>query len=144
MPTPGAASFATPSAAEVAAGELVRVTLHVVVPRELRHAVIDDPLPAGLESVNVNLATEAQTHGAANGYDALFTHRELRDDRVVLYAPKLRAGLYRRTYLARATTPGRYGAPSARGEGMYAPEIFGSTPATLFTVVPPIGGVATK
>jgi uncharacterized protein YfaS (alpha-2-macroglobulin family) len=137
------ASFAAGSAKEIAAGDLVRVTLHIAVSGTLEHAVVDDPLPAGLEAVNLALSTEGSSDDPAPK-DGLFTHRELRDDRVVLYAPKLRPGLYRRTYLARATTPGRFGAPSLRAEGMYRPEVAGSTAAGMLTVVPPAGGVAAK
>ena len=144
-PESGMADFSIASVPELAAGELVRVTLHMMVPRKLEHAVIDDPLPAGLEAVNVALATEARA--SADGEEAtdlLFTHRELRDDRVVLYAPMLKPGLYRRVYLARATTPGTFGAPSVRGEGMYHPEVFGSTPATELRIIAPVSGVAAK
>jgi hypothetical protein len=109
----------------------------------MEHVVVDDPLPAGLEAVNVALATEAK-EGAEPGRDHLFTHRELRDDRVVLYARKLAPGLYRRTYLARATTPGRFGVPALRGEAMYRPEWSGSTAAATLTVAPPAGGVASR
>lgn len=143
-PSPGSAGLSTPSSLEAAAGEMVKVTLHVAVPKALAHAVVDDALPAGLEAVNLNLATEKRNAHNGGGATGPFTHRELRDDRVVLYAPKLAPGVYRHTYYARATTPGRYHAPSVRAEGMYAPERVAISPATTLTIVPPVGGVASK
>jgi hypothetical protein len=119
------------------------VTLHVLVPTTLRHVVVDDPLPAGLEAVNVALSTEAKA-GQEPERDRLFTHRELRDDRVVLYAPTLKPGLYRRSYLARATTPGRFLAPAVRAEAMYQPEWAGSTAASTLSVVMPAAKEASK
>jgi uncharacterized protein YfaS (alpha-2-macroglobulin family) len=137
------ADFGVPSATEVPAGGLVRVTLHVLVPRELRHVVVDDPLPAGLEVVNVALSTEARG-GEEPTRDPLFTHRDLRDDRVVLYAPRLAPGLYRRSYLARATTPGRFLSPPVRAEAMYQPQWAGSTAAKTLSVTPPVAQGAAK
>jgi hypothetical protein len=142
-PEGGVADFGAPSATEVPAGGLVRVTLHVLVPTTLRHVVVDDPLPAGLEAVNVALSTEAKA-GQEPERDRLFTHRELRDDRVVLYAPTLKPGLYRRSYLARATTPGRFLAPAVRAEAMYQPEWAGSTAASTLSVVMPAAKEASK
>jgi uncharacterized protein YfaS (alpha-2-macroglobulin family) len=176
-PDDGAATFATPSIDAVAAGSLLRVTLHLVVPEVRQHVIVDDPLPAGLEAVNLALATEARatvrakrerpapSEGESEGEGersegeessegseeradeapiGVFTHRELRDDRVVLYAPRLAPGLHRATYLARATVPGRFGAPAARAEAMYDPQFSGSTGARTFTVAAPAGGVASQ
>src|SRR5262249_33907816 len=41
----------------VAEGELVRVRLRVTVPTERSFVVLDDPLPAGLEAVDLSLLT---------------------------------------------------------------------------------------
>ena len=41
----------------VAEGELVRVRLRVTVPAERHFVVLDDPLPAGLEPVDLSLRT---------------------------------------------------------------------------------------
>lgn len=133
-PGPGAAALGTASTSRIHAGDLVRVTLHIAVPREIEHAVVDDPLPSGLEAVNVALATEARS-GAEPDRDSLFTHRELRDDRVILYAPRLRPGIYRHTYLARAATAGRFAAPAVRAKAMYEPERAGSGASGTLTVV---------
>ncbi|MBI2895624.1 MAG: Ig-like domain-containing protein [Deltaproteobacteria bacterium] len=138
------------------AGDLVRVTLHVVVPQRRNFVVVDDPVPAGFEIVNFDLATSAQGwRSAGSGYAAdepdqdhdydddygdvdptyqPFYHRENRDDRVVLAANDLEPGNYRYEYVARAVTPGRYLVPPTHAEEMYTPETFGRTEATTITV----------
>ncbi len=66
-----------------------------------------------------------------------FYHRDDRDDRVVLYADSLPAGVHHYEYLARAVTPGTFVVGPLRAEEMYAPETFGRTGATTFVVDPP-------
>src|SRR6185503_2386566 len=101
----------------------------------------DDPVPAGFEIVNFDLATSArgwQSAGAGQAEDEPmgddtdedygdvdetyqpFTHRENRDDRMVLAANDLEPGTYRYEYVVRAVTPGRYLVPPTHAEEMYA------------------------
>jgi hypothetical protein len=61
---------------------------------------------------------------------------ERHDDRVELFATRLGAGEHEFSYLARATTPGRFGAAPARAEEMYAPEVYGLTPSARIEVRP--------
>lgn len=152
--TTGPRAFGTDSRA-FTAGDLVRVTLHVVVPQRRNYVVVDDPVPAGFEIVNFALQTTAQSwRSAGDGYeedepedrdydedygDAApwyqpFEHRENRDDRVVLGASDLEPGTYRYEYVARAVTPGRYVVPPTHAEEMYTPETFGRTEATTIQV----------
>lgn len=71
------------------------------------------------------------------GYWTPFEHRELRDDRVMWSATTVYPGRYTLTYLARATTPGRFVRPPAYAEEMYDPSVFGRTEGSVFTVVLP-------
>ena len=130
----------------VRAGSLVRVSLRIIVPQTMHYVLVDDPLPAGLEPVNFNLMTATRAHRryrssrGRSPYGATLTpfyHRELRDDRVVLFADKVTPGVYTYSYLARATTLGHFVAPPARAEQMYAPEVFGRTAASHFTITAP-------
>ncbi len=129
-------------------GDTYAVTLTITVPQE-RHAVaVESPLPAGMEAIDTSFQTSAQTGDVAAGEQDqqrrmwwlgegnlwYFSHRELRDDRVFLFADELPAGTYRYTYFVRATTPGTYQMRPAKAWQMYQPEIFGSTPGELFTV----------
>jgi uncharacterized protein YfaS (alpha-2-macroglobulin family) len=150
---------------EVAEGELVRVRLRVKVPAERHFVVLDDALPAGLEAVDLSLRTvggvpgpgaaDTASSGPAEGDEAEpgevsyrwaygmwdagwwspVDHRELRDDRVVYAATVLWKGEYTASYLARATTPGRFTRPPAHAEEMYNPAVYGESDGGTFTVL---------
>ena len=99
--------------------------------------MLDDPLPAGFEIVNTSFATESRELSGYLDEARLsepgslwwggFDHEEIYDDRYVLFATTLVAGTHVKTYLVRALTPGRFLAPPAKVEEMYAPEVFGYT-----------------
>lgn len=119
----------------IPAGEVVKVTLTVIVPQARHYVVVDDPLPAGMEAVNATFATtsaatammgEGEESGEAWWYG--FTHVEKHDDRVLLFADWLPEGAHSYTYLMRATTPGAFTLPPARAGEMYKPEVYGRTP----------------
>jgi uncharacterized protein YfaS (alpha-2-macroglobulin family) len=131
----------------VKAGADVRVRLTVVVPAERSDVAIDDPLPAGLEPVNLTFRTTASQRLSqaldervrdTGDYWALFAfdHRELRDERMVAFAGRVSAGVYELTYLARATTPGTFLAQPTHAEEIYAPETFGRTATDVLVVDP--------
>ena len=147
---------------EVAAGALVRVRLRVTVPRERHMVVLDDALPAGLEAVDLSLRTTGLPPGvgAADsasagpleenrdsparpfwaygrweaGWWSPFEHREMRDDRVVWFATVLWPGTYTATYVARATTPGKFVRPPAQAEEMYNRGVNGRSDGGAFVV----------
>jgi uncharacterized protein YfaS (alpha-2-macroglobulin family) len=133
----------------VTAGELVIVDLLFESAEPRDHVVLDDPLPAGLEALDYDLDTtsKAARDAAAKEADPKMawlgttfrsapSHREVRDDRVVTYFDKIEPGMYRVSYLARATSIGGFVVPPTRIEAMYAPEIYGRTAATTLTVRP--------
>ncbi len=126
-------------ASQVTPGSLVRVSLRVVTTAERRDVAVVDPLPAGLEPVDTFFATTARAEEGRDGprptwSDWVFSHRELDDAEVRLYADWMPAGIHTATYLARATTPGDYAHPAATVEMMYQPEVFGRTRAGRFVV----------
>ena len=146
----------------VAEGELVRVRLRITIPAERQFVVLDDPLPAGLEAVDLSLRTtgvlvgpgatreEQAEHEEAeagssypwgwyygswdDGWWSPFDHKELRDDRVVYAATVLWPGTYSATYVARATTPGVFVRPPAHAEEMYNPAVHGRSEGGVFSV----------
>lgn len=140
----------------VAEGQLVRVRVRVTVPEERHFVVVDDPLPAGLEAVDLSLRTVSPLGPRFTDYDPAmedpsgesswwygswdsglwspFDHKELRDDRVVHSATVLWKGAHMATYLARATTAGTFVVPPAHAEAMYNPGVNGRTAGTDFTV----------
>ena len=134
---PTAATRGADGTWHIAAGARVRVRLTMVAQSQRTHVALIDPLPAGLEILNPELATtsdvppDPQTNdGSAvidrrGWYPTWFDHQNLRDDRAEAFTNVLAAGAYEYTYVATATTPGTFVAPPPRAEEMYAPETFG-------------------
>ncbi len=118
----------------IRAGARVRVKLTMVAPSRRVHVALVDPLPAGLEIPNPDLAVTADPPQDSNRsrtgrrwWGSWYQHQNLRDERAEAFTSLLWAGVYEYTYLARATTPGAFVAPPAKAEEMYAPETFGRT-----------------
>ena len=118
------------------AGSSFKVTLTVIAPQERNFVVVDDPLPAGFEAVNLNFETESSELGrqlgeAQGGNDYYwwggFNHVEQKDDRVLLFADALSAGVHTYSYLVRATTYGTFSMPATYAGQMYEPDVFGRT-----------------
>jgi hypothetical protein len=110
----------------------------------MNYLAIEDFLPAGLEPLDSSLKTasslaasdELEQQGDFD-YWNYFSSSAIRDDRVALFATEISNGTYTYTYLARATTPGIYQTLPAVGYQMYAPEVFGRSAGTVFTVTEP-------
>ena len=130
----------------IKAGSRVRVRLTMVAQARRYHVALVDPLPAGLEILNPELAvTEAipadnggntsvveygsQSYGRGyyNWRWTWFEHQNFRDERAEAFSALLWEGVYKYTYVARATTPGQFVVPPAKAEEMYHPETFGRT-----------------
>ena len=130
---------------DLTVGNTYKVTLTITVPQDRHFVAVESPLPAGLEGVDLALKTTQQDlygeefEGSATGENnpwswwdeedplRYFTHTEMRDDKVFLFADELPAGVYTYEYLARATTPGTYKLRPARAYEMYFPEVFGQS-----------------
>ena len=128
----------------VESGQLVKVTLRLTSPTSRTYVVVDDALPAGLEPVTEAFVTSDQSmlETADTGSDrwwGSFTHTEMQDDRVLLFADYLEPGEHTYSYVARATTAGTFEHPPAEAEMMYRPETRGHT-ATGTVVVEPSAG----
>ncbi|HET8643840.1 MAG TPA: hypothetical protein VFO85_00025, partial [Vicinamibacteria bacterium] len=131
----------------VRAGARLRVRLTLVAPGRRHHVALVDPMPAGLEALNAELATTGTLppappdtvdvvgagglggpRGAGHWWwwrRAWYEHQNLRDERAEAFASLLFEGVYTYSYVARATTPGAFVVPPARAEEMYHPETFG-------------------
>ena len=123
------------------AGDLVRVRLRVTVPADRAFVAVEDPLPAGLEPVDLSFRTtaslgpfvtpeseHAQQAGDRDrdgpwgqswlygtwddGWWSPWEHKSLHDDRVVYFARMLRTGSYT------ATTSGSFVRPPAHADEM--------------------------
>jgi uncharacterized protein YfaS (alpha-2-macroglobulin family) len=118
----------------IKAGAKVRVRLNMVAPARRYHVALVDPLPAGLEVMNPELAVTGSVPQDAKAQDAnrgwwwwrqWFEHQNMRDERVEAFTSLLWEGVYDYSYVARATTPGTFVVPPAKAEEMYHPETFG-------------------
>ena len=127
----------------VKAGTRVRIRLKMTVPSRRYHVALVDPLPAGLEILNPELATTerlpedtgqtgvAEYGSRSYGYGSYwyrsvwFDHQNFRDERAEAFTSLLWEGVWNYSYVARATTPGRFVVPPAKAEEMYMPETFG-------------------
>ncbi|MGH9441494.1 MAG: alpha-2-macroglobulin family protein [Thermoanaerobaculia bacterium] len=136
-------------AATFRAGDLVRVTLKLRLPKERRFVAVTDPLPAGFEPVESWFATTAadlsrqQVRQESEEEDWTawwkrggFDHVERRDDRVLLFATRLSEGEHSFSYVVRATTSGTFKTAPSRAEEMYEPEVFGRTASATVEVKP--------
>jgi hypothetical protein len=118
----------------IKAGARVKVKLTMVADNRRYHVALVDPLPAGLETVNPALAVsqssppDPQNPNFQYGWwwwGPWYEHQNLRDERVEAFATLLWDGVFEYTYIARATTPGKFVVPPAKAEEMYSPEVFG-------------------
>lgn len=115
------------------------VVLDLVEPRsEIAQILVNDPLPAGLEIENPDLADgTSATALPALAHKPQPLHEQFRDNRyVAAFTRDANAGgTYSVEYEVRAVTPGTYVWPSATVEDMYRPARFGTTaPASLVIV----------
>lgn len=128
-------------------GDVVRVTVTMMVPADRHWVVLEDRIPAGFEPINFNLldaqaslrrllTSSGSESGEADEYDEYdrgqgpaalnwYDHQEIWPDRVAVYSRYLPEGVFSYSYLARAVTIGRYLTPGAMAEEMYAPETYG-------------------
>jgi alpha-2-macroglobulin len=127
----------------IKAGARVRVRLSMVADNRRYHVALVDPLPAGLEIVNPALAvsgsvpqdpTSQQARYGWWWWGPWYEHQNLRDERAEAFTPLLWDGVYEYSYIARATTPGRFIVPPAKAEEMYSPEVFGRSSSTVVIV----------
>jgi len=118
----------------------VWVRLIIVAPEERHFVVIEDTLPAGLESVNESLKNVSTLNSERPGVKEkgnqmlYFEHKEYHDDRTTLFANYLPPGVYEMTYRVRATTPGRYHHPPAQAYQMYIPDVSGHSDGGWLTI----------
>lgn len=119
---------------EIKAGARVRVRLNMAAPARRYQVALVDPLPAGLEALNPELATTEVLPPNEEGGDEgplpwwrwwrWYDREGYRDDRVEVFSSLVDAGDYDYSYVARATTPGSFTVPPVKVEEMYHPETF--------------------
>ena len=116
----------------IKAGARVRVRLTMVAVSRRYHVALVDPIPAGLEAMNPELAVTGsipqdpkESATQRWWWRVWYEHQNMRDERVEAFASLLWDGVYTYSYVARATTPGAFVVPPSKAEEMYHPETFG-------------------
>jgi hypothetical protein len=115
-------------------GDTVTVKLVFLVRDSMYYAVVEDPLPAGLETNNPNFLTGSSKDQPKGGW--YFDRVEYRDAQTNIHAWYLPAGTYTFTYTAHATTAGVFQARPVTAFAFYEPDVFGRTNGATFTVTP--------
>jgi len=94
-------------------GARVLVQVEAITTAKRDAVAIVDPLPAGLEAVNDQLATSERA--VTTTADTRWDYRAMRDNRSEAFAMHLSEGTHTFAYTARAATPGTF--PRRTGEG---------------------------
>jgi uncharacterized protein YfaS (alpha-2-macroglobulin family) len=127
----------------IKAGARVRVLITMIASNRRYHVALTDPLPAGLEIVNPELAVSGpvpQDPGSPDfrygwwWWGTWYEHQNMRDESAQAYASLLWDGVYEYSYVTRATTPGTFVVPPAKAEELYSPEVFGRSGSDLVIV----------
>jgi hypothetical protein len=105
-------------------GDSVVVTLTLHVPTPKTFIVVDDPLPAGLEPIQRELATSASVPPSYDTLDDTFYHRELRHDAARFYSSYVPNGTYTLRYVAQAIATGSFTALPPHASMMYHPDVY--------------------
>lgn len=114
----------------IKAGARVRVRLTMFAPAERYHVALSDPLAGGFESLNPALAVTQNVEDREKVEAGMyrqhhwFEQQNLRDERTEAFTSRLWPGVYKYSYVARATTPGNFIVPPVKVEEMYHPETF--------------------
>ena len=132
---------------QAAVGDVISVTTTIIAPTNLYQMLVEVPIPAGTEPIDISLATTS-TQFDGPKFDAVEnvgmlqkpwrswipTATDIRDEKVALFTTYLPAGTYEYTFQVRATMPGEYGVLPAYAEQMYFNEVWGRSASQVFTV----------
>jgi uncharacterized protein YfaS (alpha-2-macroglobulin family) len=119
-------------------GDILRGHLQITVPKTRNFVMIEDYIPAGMEIVNLNLATEEKSlklqEKELQGREFFPHFKEIRDDKLFLYREKLSPGVYEFDYFTRVLIKGNFIHLPAKVLEMYFPENFGRSDGRYFEV----------
>jgi len=136
-------------------GTKVHVTLTITNDLPRFNIAVVDKLAGGVEAENPDLKALSQSEvdkelakvqelEKAKGGTILdkkteivppwFDHQNMRDERVECFAQQLPAGSRVYSYVARATTPGKFVVPPCRTEEMYNPDIYGISSSNIVMI----------
>ncbi|MFH1423355.1 MAG: alpha-2-macroglobulin family protein, partial [Candidatus Nealsonbacteria bacterium] len=119
-------------------GEVLRSHLQITVSDNRNFVAVEDYIPAGMEIVNLELATEEKSlrlqEKELQGRELHPDFKEIRDDRIFLFKENLGPGVYEFDYYVRALIRGKFTHLPAVVSEMYFPENFGRTNGEYFEI----------
>jgi hypothetical protein len=107
----------SPFGGQARPGDLLLVRVDAAGSKDWRYLVVEDPLPAGVETVRQQGLYELERK--TDFWDG--SRREYRDDKVVFFQESFTEGHYQFVYLLKVTTPGVFRAMPAQISAMYVP-----------------------
>lgn len=123
---------------EAKVGDVLRVNLKITVPEFRKFVAIEDYIPAGMEIVNLDLATEQKSlrlqERELENREFVPDFKELRDDRAFFFKKEVSPGVYEIEYFVRALVKGKFAHLPAVVSEMYFPENFGRTSGGYFEI----------
>ncbi len=120
----------TPFGGTAAPGDVLLVRLTVAGATDWRYLLIEDPLPAGAETIADDSLYELETPRQRPWGG----RQEFRDDRSVFFQDGLPNGRVEFWYLLKVVTPGIFTAMPAQVTPMYVPDVSASTTTMKVTV----------
>ena len=112
------------------------VTVLTITPfgRGEARLMVNDPLPAGFEIDNPNLASSAGDALAGLGLETEVAQAQFRQDRFLAAIDRSSAQPFKLGYVLRAISPGVFHLPAATVEDMYRPDLTGRSDAGSVTI----------
>lgn len=113
--------------------------IEIIVPSERNNVIINNFIPAGAEILNTNLDTTSSevkniSWNTNNNWYSWFSHTEIKNDRVLLFAEHLYKWSYKYTYVIKLNHKWKYHNRPAVAEELKKPEIWGRSKWEFFTI----------
>jgi hypothetical protein len=119
-------------------GDIVRVTLDLEAQSDMTWVVVDDPIPAGATILGSGLGRDSQlaTQGEKQKGWVWPAYQERGFEGYRVYYQYVPKGKWTVEYTIRLNQVGTFQLPITRVEALYATEMFGELPQTVFRVDP--------
>jgi hypothetical protein len=120
-----------PMPAQVSVGDTIAVRI-TVGGSDWRYLMIEDPIPAGTESITRDDLYELNSKPV--WWNWWYTNRELRDDRTTFFETYFSRGSHEFVYLLKVVNPGVFRVSPTRVEPMYQPQYMATTETKVVNV----------
>ena len=119
--------------------EMLIWEIEIIVPSERNNVIINNFIPAWAEILNTNLDTTSSevkviSWNTNTNWYSWFSHTEIKDDRVLLFADHLYEWSYKYTYVIKLNHKWKYHNRPAVAEELKKPEIWGRSKWEFFEI----------